>query len=59
LNTTDEVYEKLEELRLKFQYEIENADNLINENILSIGKKLDQIINQYYSIRTKLSVNKD
>lgn len=51
MNNLDEIYVQLEEQRLKFEYEIEMADNLINENILSIGKKVDEIINEYYNIR--------
>lgn len=52
MNDINEIYVQLEEQRLKFEYEIEMADNLINENILSIGRKVDEIINEYYNIRT-------
>jgi sulfatase maturation enzyme AslB (radical SAM superfamily) len=59
LTTTDEIYEKLQELRLKFEHELKMADNLITENILKIGQKLDEIINQYNNVRTKISIDGD
>ncbi|MBL4931615.1 hypothetical protein [Clostridium paridis] len=59
MKTKDEVYVKLEELKAKFQYEIEIAGNSINENVITIGKKIDEIINQYYNIRKNASANRE
>ena len=59
MKTKDEVYVKLEELKIKFQDEIEMAGNSINENVLNIGKKIDEIINQYYNIRKNASANRE
>lgn len=59
MKTIDEINVKLEELRRKLEYEIEAADNTINDNVIKIGKKIDEVINQYYNIRKNSTISID